>query len=76
MGRHRYKPPDMERAPCKNDRKLMIMTTPTHPYINIALVASEDCPLCIEIIDKTTVDVQQGEGHAQVVAVSNPDIDD
>ncbi len=52
----------------------MIMTTPTHPYINIALVASEDCPLCIEIIDKTTVDVQQGEGHAQVVAVSNPDI--
>jgi len=49
------------------------MTTQNHPYINIALVASENCPLCIEIIDKTTVDFRQGEGQARVVAVSNTD---
>jgi len=47
------------------------MSTPNNCFINIALVAADECPLCTEVIDKTTLDSWRGEGRARVVAVSN-----
>jgi len=47
------------------------MSPQENSHINIALVAEDDCPLCIELIDKMSSNSWQREDQPRVVAVSN-----